>query len=133
MIRADMLFDAGKSINPGIDIGQVEGCFLQGLGYYLFEDIIRTPSGAIITKNPANYKVPTCRDSPIILHASLYDNPPPSPAVFSSRGIGEPPLTMAVSAFSAVRHAIAAARGDGKFVALYSPAVPEMVLDKLII
>ncbi|KAH3745573.1 xanthine dehydrogenase/oxidase [Pelomyxa schiedti] len=112
VLRADLLYDAGKSLNPGIDIGQVEGCFVQGLGEFLMEEIVRDSKGNMVTRNAQTYKIPSVYDIPMDFRVALLSNPDPSPAVFSSRGIGEPPLGMAASASFAVRHAVIAARRD---------------------
>jgi len=131
----DVLYDMGKSLNPAIDIGQVEGAYIQGLGYVLSEDVVFQPSGpnagALNALNTWRYKVPATTSIPIEFNVDLFprsDAPevPDNPYdLYSSKEVGEPPLVLAITAFFAVKHAILAARSDrghDQWFALQAPA-----------
>jgi xanthine dehydrogenase/oxidase len=122
VLRADVLYDMGQSLNPAIDIGQVEGAFVQGLGYVLTEEVVFQPDGPnrgrLNTDNTWYYKVPATTTIPLIFNVDLF---PASEAasgeanpyeLFSSKEVGEPPLVLAATAYFAVKHAILAARRD---------------------
>ena len=113
--RVDILFDLGVSMNPFIDIGQVEGAFMQGLGLHLFEQILyddTTNPGALISNGTWEYKPPSHKDIPVDLRVSLLKNAPNPYGVLRSKAIGEPPLSLGCTPFFAARHAIAAALAD---------------------
>jgi len=135
--RVDIVMDLGHSLNPAIDIGQVEGGYVQGLGWTILEELkwgdpahpwVRP--GHLFTQGPGTYKIPTVNDIPIDFRVSLLKDAPNTKAVHSSKAVGEPPLFLAVSALFAVKAAISAARKDaghtGWFV-LDSPATPERI------
>lgn len=125
--RVDILFDLGVSMNPFIDIGQVEGAFMQGLGLHMFEQILYdevTNPGALITNGTWEYKPPSHKDIPVDLRVSLLKNAPNPYGVLRSKAIGEPPLSLGCTPFFAARHAVAAALSDAgntAYFALDSP------------
>eukprot|EP01102_Stenamoeba_stenopodia_P001184 TRINITY_DN11030_c0_g1_i1.p1 TRINITY_DN11030_c0_g1~~TRINITY_DN11030_c0_g1_i1.p1 ORF type:complete len:524 (+),score=121.83 TRINITY_DN11030_c0_g1_i1:81-1574(+) len=107
VLHSSIVMDVGKSINPAIDIGQIEGAFIQGQGYYTLEEIVIDPkTGLLFTKGPATYKIPTAGDIPVEFNVSLYNKSPNPNAIYQSRGIGEPPLPLASSIFFAIKDAI---------------------------
>lgn len=125
VIRTDIVMDLGSSLNPAIDIGQIEGAFIQGYGLYTLEELIYSPSGILYSKGPGMYKLPGFGDIPATFNVSLLKGSSNPRAVYSSKAVGEPPLVLASSVFFAIREAITAARQernlDGNFV-LSSPA-----------
>ncbi|BFZ07584.1 hypothetical protein BsWGS_10623 [Bradybaena similaris] len=127
LLRTDIVMDVGNSVNPAIDVGQIEGAFAQGCGLHLLEDVKVTPDGSHLTRGPGNYKIPAFGNIPAEFNVYLVPDSPNPKAVFASRAVGEPPLLLASSAFFAVKDAIRAARKDGgagmKF-RLDSPALP---------
>ncbi|WP_207002974.1 xanthine dehydrogenase molybdopterin binding subunit [Trinickia mobilis] len=132
LVRADLLHDAGQSINPAIDIGQVEGGFIQGMGWLTTEELWWNRDGRLMTHAPSTYKIPAVSDTPAAFHARLYRNENAEPTVFRSKAVGEPPLLLPFSVFLAIRDAIAAAVPDVKSAPpLRAPATPEAILDAL--
>jgi xanthine dehydrogenase/oxidase len=146
VLRADVLYDMGKSLNPAIDIGQVEGAYIQGLGYVLSEDVVIQPDGpnqgALNADNTWRYKIPATTSIPIELNVDLFprsDAPevPDNPYdLYSSKEVGEPPLVLAATAFFAVKHAILAARqdrGHDEWFALEAPATVQRVCEACLV
>ncbi|XP_058101391.1 uncharacterized protein LOC131245742 [Magnolia sinica] len=131
ILRADILLDCGKSLNPAVDIGQLQGAFVQGLGYHLTEKYIYDQkTGRLTTDGTWTYKPPSSKDIPIVLNASLLPNSSNPYGVLRSKFSGEPPYATACSALFAVRQAIAAGKsewGDSKWFGLNSPATVEEV------
>ncbi|MGI9319632.1 MAG: xanthine dehydrogenase molybdopterin binding subunit [bacterium] len=129
VLRADIIHDVGNSINPAIDIGQIEGGYIQGLGWLTSEELKWDQSGRLLTDSPATYKIPAVSDAPDVFNVRLMENMPNSePTVFRSKAVGEPPLMLAISAWCAIRDAVAAC-GDHKiFPTLHAPATPEEIL-----
>ncbi|GAD94479.1 xanthine dehydrogenase [Paecilomyces variotii No. 5] len=132
-LRADIKMDVGRSINPAIDYGQIEGAFIQGQGLFTTEESLwHRASGQIFTKGPGNYKIPGFRDIPQIFNVSLlkdveWEN---LRTIQRSRGVGEPPLFMGSAVFFAIRDALKAARqqwGVTDVLSLQSPATPERI------
>lgn len=125
VIRTDIVMDLGESLNPAIDIGQVEGAFMQGYGLFTLEEMIYSPTGTVLSKGPGMYKLPGFADIPAELNVSLLKGSSNPRAVYSSKAVGEPPLFLASSIFFAIRNAIVDARReenlDDKFE-LVSPA-----------
>jgi xanthine dehydrogenase/oxidase len=136
-LRADIVMDVGQSINPAIDVGQVEGAFVQGMGWSCIEELVWGDSehkwvrpGALFTRGPGAYKIPTANDIPIDLRVTLLRNAPcaRTPLVHSSKAVGEPPFFLGTSVFWALKDAVYAAReevGKRGFFHLDSPATPE--------
>jgi xanthine dehydrogenase large subunit len=129
LLRADLLHDAGTSINPAIDIGQVEGAFIQGMGWLTTEELWWDKDGRLMTHSPSTYKIPAVNDCPPVFNVRLYDNANAEDTVFRSKAVGEPPLLLAFSVFFAIRDAIAAV-GDGRVdPPLAAPATPEAIMN----
>jgi xanthine dehydrogenase large subunit len=129
LLRADLLHDAGKSLNPAIDIGQIEGAFIQGMGWLTTEELVWHPgTGALLTHAPSTYKIPTANDTPQAFHTRLFDNRNAEDSIHRSKAVGEPPLLLAFSVFFAIRQAVAAAGRAGKEPLLSAPATPESIL-----
>ena len=126
--RVDILHDVGNSLNPAIDIGQIEGGFVQGLGWLTTEELVFDPSGRLLTHAPSTYKIPTCSDVPADFRVELYrSGANPEPTIYRSKAVGEPPLMLALSAFSAITHAVASL-APGTVPPLDAPATPEAIL-----
>ena len=131
LLRADLLHDAGSSINPAIDRGQVEGAFIQGMGWLTMEELRWNAEGRLTTHAPSTYKIPAAHDCPPDLRVRLFDNPDRADTILRSKAVGEPPLLLGFSVFFALRDAIAAA-GDGRTnPPLRAPATPEAILDAI--
>ncbi|MCM2297032.1 xanthine dehydrogenase molybdopterin binding subunit [Rhodoferax sp.] len=128
VLQVDILHDVGRSINPAIDIGQIEGGFVQGMGWLTSEELVWNDQGLLTTHAPSTYKIPTAGDVPTHFKVDLWPEPNPEDNVFGSKAVGEPPLMLAISVFEALREAVALARGDGQAVQLNAPATPERVL-----
>ncbi len=129
LLRADVLHDVGASLNPALDIGQVEGAFIQGMGWMTMEELVWNDKGLLTTHAPSTYKIPTANDCPTDFHVKLYGQPNSEDTVHRSKAVGEPPLLLPFSVFFAIRDAVAAA--GVKQPALYAPATPEAVLRAL--
>ncbi|MFN3985447.1 MAG: xanthine dehydrogenase molybdopterin binding subunit [Rhodocyclaceae bacterium] len=129
LLRADLLHDAGNSINPAIDIGQVEGAFIQGMGWLTMEELWWNKNGKLMTHAPSTYKIPAAHDCPPVLNTRLFDNLNREDTILRSKAVGEPPLLLPFSVFFALRDAIASL-GDGRTAPpLRAPATPEAILD----
>ncbi len=128
LLRADLLHDAGTSINPGIDLGQVEGAFIQGMGWLTFEELWWNAEGRLMTHAPSTYKIPAVNDCPPDLRVRLYDNPNPEDTILRSKAVGEPPLLLPFSVFFAIRDAVAAVGDGGVNPPLDAPATGEAIL-----
>jgi len=130
-LRADVILDVGDSLNPTIDIGQVEGAFIQGMGWSTMEEIVTfQPSGYQFTRGPSTYKIPGFNDIPIQFNVSLLSDSPNPKAIHSSKGVGEPPLFLGSSVYFAIREAISASRSETKlndWFDLPSPATCERI------
>ncbi|MCC8395099.1 xanthine dehydrogenase molybdopterin binding subunit [Paraburkholderia sp. MMS20-SJTR3] len=132
LLRVDALHDAGQSINPAIDLGQVEGGFIQGMGWLTSEELWWNRDGRLMTHAPSTYKIPAVSDTPAAFYVRLYENSNVEPTVFRSKAVGEPPLLLPFSVLLALRDAIAAAVPGAKAAPpLRAPATPEAILDAL--
>jgi xanthine dehydrogenase large subunit len=132
LLRADLLHDVGRSINPAIDIGQIEGGFVQGMGWLTTEELWWNHDGRLMTHAPSTYKIPAVSDVPAHFHTALYRNENAEPTVFRSKAVGEPPLLLAFSVFLAIRDAVSAAVPDAQAAPpLRAPATPEAILDAI--
>jgi xanthine dehydrogenase large subunit len=129
VLRADLIQDCGASLNPAIDLGQIEGAFVQGQGWFTCEELWWDAKGRLRTAGPSTYKIPGSRDAPPIFNVHLLDNAPSKEAtIFRSKAVGEPPLMLATAVWTALKDAIAST-GDGKTpVWLDAPATPERIL-----
>lgn len=128
-LRADILQDCGRSLNPRIDYGQIEGAYVQGMGWLTSEELVWNDVGQILTHGPSTYKIPGSRDVPADFNIHILEDAPNSvPTIFRSKAIGEPPLMLAISVWLAIRDAVARS-GDGlKRPNLNAPATPEAIL-----
>ena len=132
ILSTDILHDAGESLNPAIDMGQVEGGFLQGVGWLTSEELWWNPAGTLMTHSPSTYKIPVCSDWPRECNVELVDwGRNREETIYRSKAVGEPPLMLAISVFHALKDAIAAL-GDGQVrPVLHAPATPEQVLNSI--
>ncbi|WP_226505687.1 xanthine dehydrogenase molybdopterin binding subunit [Pseudomonas sp. MWU16-30317] len=129
MLRTDILHDVGASLNPAIDIGQVEGGFIQGMGWLTTEELVWNSKGKLMTSGPASYKIPAVADMPIDLRVTLVENRKnPEDTVFHSKAVGEPPFMLGIAAWCAIKDAVASL-GDYRLQPdIDAPATPERVL-----
>lgn len=128
ILRADVLHDTGTSLNPAIDIGQVEGAYVQGAGWLTTEELVWDGKGRLMTHAPSTYKIPACSDRPRDFRVALWGKPNREDAVGKSKAVGEPPFMLGISALMALSDAVAAC-GDGSvYPALDAPATAERVL-----
>ena len=127
MIRTDILYDAGESINPAIDTGQVEGGFVQGLGWCTTEEIIHDAGGNLLTHSPDTYKIPGVRDVPRDFRVALLEGFPNPAAVAGSKAVAEPPFMLALSAWLAIKDAVSAVDGHVREPAFRIPATNEVI------
>jgi xanthine dehydrogenase large subunit len=128
LLRADALYDAGRSLNPAIDIGQVEGAFIQGMGWLTTEQLWWNPAGKLMTHAPSTYKIPGVSDCPEDFRVKLYDNGNVEDSIHRSKAVGEPPLLLPFSVFFAIRDAISAVGGHRVNPPLNAPATSEEIL-----
>lgn len=126
ILRADILHDAGASLNPALDIGQIEGGFVQGAGWLTMEELVWDDAGRLLTHAPSTYKIPACSDRPDIFNVSLWDEPNPEATIYRSKAVGEPPFNLGGAVFLAMSDAIASC-GSG-YPKLDAPATPERIL-----
>ncbi|MES2666574.1 MAG: xanthine dehydrogenase molybdopterin binding subunit [Pseudomonadota bacterium] len=128
ILRADILHDTGTSLNPALDIGQVEGAYVQGAGWLTTEELVWDAKGDLRTHAPSTYKIPACSDRPRVFNVALWGRPNREETVGKSKAVGEPPLMLGISALMALSDAVAAC-GDGSvYPALDAPATAERVL-----
>ncbi|WP_417533730.1 xanthine dehydrogenase molybdopterin binding subunit [Marinobacterium stanieri] len=129
ILRADILHDVGESLNPAIDIGQIEGAFVQGAGWLTSEELVWNEEGRLLTTGPASYKVPAITDTPIDFRVRLVENRKnPEDTVYHSKAVGEPPFMLGISVFCAIKDAIASVADYKASPKLDAPATPERVL-----
>jgi xanthine dehydrogenase large subunit len=128
VLKVDILHDVGNSINPSLDRGQIEGGFVQGMGWLTSEELVWNKQGLLSTHAPSTYKIPTAGDVPEHFKVDFWPEPNSEDNVFGSKAVGEPPFMLALSVFEALRDAVAQARGDSQAVKLDAPATPERVL-----
>jgi xanthine dehydrogenase large subunit len=130
VLRTDILQDCGRSLNPAIDLGQIEGAFVQGMGWLTMEELWWDEAGALKTHGPSTYKIPGSRDVPPVFNVHiLEDAPNREPTIFRSKAIGEPPLMLAISVWLAIRDAVSSLSGHRLAARLDTPATPEHILD----
>jgi len=137
VLAVHILHDAGHSLNPAIDIGQIEGAFVQGMGWLTGEELVwqaddgSPRAGLLLTHAPSTYKIPTANDTPAVFVTELYDGPSRADTVHRSKAVGEPPLLLPISVLLAIRDAVSAAGGHRVDPPLDAPATPEAVLKAL--
>jgi xanthine dehydrogenase large subunit len=126
--RVDILHDVGSSLVPTIDRGQVEGGFIQGMGWLTCEEVLIDAKGRLLTHSPDTYKIPALGDVPEDFRVALLERAPQEATIHGSKAVGEPPLMLAIGAVTALRHAIGAFGPPRTEVQLASPATPEALL-----
>jgi xanthine dehydrogenase large subunit len=126
ILRTDILHDCGASLNPALDIGQIEGGYVQGAGWLTTEELVWDDKGRLRTHAPSTYKIPACSDRPRIFNVALWDGENREETIYRSKAVGEPPLMLGISAFLALSDAVAAC-GKG-YPHLDAPATPEAIL-----
>jgi xanthine dehydrogenase large subunit len=129
LLRADCLHDVGDSLNPATDIGQIEGGFIQGMGWLTTEELVWHPkTGKLMTHGPSTYKIPTANDCPPVFNVQLYKNSNAKETVYHSKAVGEPPLLLPFSVFFAIRDAVSAVADYRVAPPLRAPATSERIL-----
>ena len=129
MLRTDILHDVGASLNPAIDIGQVEGAFVQGMGWLTMEELVWNGKGKLMTNGPASYKIPAIADMPLDLRVKLVENRKnPEDTVFHSKAVGEPPFMLGIAVWCAIKDAVASLADYKVQPNIDAPATPERVL-----
>ena len=125
ILRCDILHDAGESLNPALDIGQVEGAYVQGTGWLTTEELVWDEAGRLRTHAPSTYKIPACSDRPDVFNVALWDGSNREETIYRSKAVGEPPFMLGISAFLALSDAVSAC-GDA-YPALDAPATAEQI------
>ena len=129
LLRSDILHDVGHSLNPAIDIGQIEGAFIQGMGWLTTEELVWNDQGRLLSNNPATYKIPAISDTPSDFRVDLVpDDPNREQTIYNSKAVGEPPFMLGISVWSALKDAISSVSDYKLSPALDTPATPERVL-----
>ena len=134
LLRADILQDAGRSLNPAVDIGQIEGAFIQGMGWLTTEELVWHPAdgskraGLLTTHAPSTYKIPTANDCPPVFNTRLFKGDNVEDSIHRSKAVGEPPLLLPFSVFYAIRDAVSAVGGHRVDPPLSAPATSESIL-----
>jgi len=129
VVRVDILHDVGRSLNPAIDLGQIEGGFIQGMGWLTTEELVFDDKGALRTHAPSTYKIPTAGDRPDIFNVAIWQpGENRENTIHRSKAVGEPPLMLAISVFSALTDAVASVGGHKVMPNLDAPATPERIL-----
>ena len=126
ILRADLLHDVGASLNPALDLGQVEGAYVQGAGWLTTEELVWDDKGRLRTHAPSTYKIPACSDRPDTFNVALWDGENPEATIYRSKAVGEPPFMLGISAFLALSDAVAAC--GAAYPQLDAPATAERVL-----
>jgi xanthine dehydrogenase molybdopterin-binding subunit B len=127
VLRVDILHDAGESINEGVNRGQIEGGFVQGMGWLTMEELKWDDQGRLLTHSPDTYKIPAVGDMPQNFNVALLKNSAQNGVIYGNKAVGEPPLMLAISVREAIRDAVAAFLPPGAEVRLPSPATPEAI------
>ena len=128
-VRTDILQDVGASLNPAIDIGQIEGAFVQGMGWLTTEELVWNEQGRLLSNNPATYKIPAINDAPEDFRVALVPNAPnPERTIYNSKAVGEPPFMLGMAVWSALKDAVASVADYKVSPKLDTPATPERVL-----
>jgi xanthine dehydrogenase large subunit len=129
VVAVDILHDVGRSLNPAIDLGQIEGGFIQGMGWLTTEELVFDERGRLLTHAPSTYKIPTASDRPPRMDIKIWERGENEEAtVHRSKAVGEPPLMLSISVFSALTQAVAAAAPGKGLPKLDAPATPERIL-----
>ena len=126
--RVDILHDVGHSLNPAIDIGQIEGGFVQGMGWLTTEELVFDAEGKLRTHAPSTYKIPCASDVPEDFRVTLYESKGnKADTIYRSKAVGEPPLMLPISVWCAVMNAVSSLK-SGTVPKLDSPATPEAIM-----
>jgi xanthine dehydrogenase large subunit len=125
--RVDILHDVGRSLNPAIDVGQIEGGFVQGMGWLTMEELVWSKDGVLRTHAPSTYKIPCASDIPADFRVALWDGANREDTIHKSKAVGEPPVMLANAVFSAIFDAVASLK-PGVIPELDAPATPEAIL-----
>ncbi len=129
VLRCDILHDVGRTLNPAIDLGQIEGGFIQGMGWLTTEELWWDDNGRLRTHAPSTYKIPACSDRPEVFNIAIWkEGENRADTIYRSKAVGEPPLMLAISVFSAITDAIASLGGHRLLPRLDTPATPERIL-----
>lgn len=129
LLRVDILHDVGRSLNPALDLGQIEGGFVQGAGWLTMEELVWNDEGRLMTHAPSTYKIPTCSDRAPDMRVKLFEGGENTEeTIYRSKAVGEPPLMLGIAAYLALSDAVAAAGDYRSYPALDAPATPERVL-----
>ncbi|MCO4784366.1 MAG: xanthine dehydrogenase molybdopterin binding subunit [Marinomonas atlantica] len=131
VVGVDILHDVGRSLNPAVDLGQIEGGFIQGMGWLTTEELKWNDQGALISNGPATYKIPTISDTPERFNVALFERDNDEETVYHSKAVGEPPFMLAISVWSALRDAISSLSDYAISPPLDTPATPERVLNAI--
>jgi xanthine dehydrogenase large subunit len=126
ILRVDILHDTGNSLNPALDLGQIEGAYVQGAGWLTTEELVWNAKGHLTTHAPSTYKIPAVSDRPDVFNVTLWTDPNIEDTVGKSKAVGEPPFNLGISALMALSHAISAC--GPAYPALDAPATAERVL-----
>ncbi len=133
VLRLDVLHDVGQSLNPAIDIGQIEGAIAQGIGWLTSEKLWWNEQGRLMTHAPSTYKIPTARDWPADARIELLaEHPNREDSIYRSKAVGEPPLMLAIAAYQALRDAVASCGPGRRPIVLEAPATPEAILEAVL-
>ncbi|MCL4124357.1 UNVERIFIED_CONTAM: hypothetical protein GTU68_024351 [Idotea baltica] len=131
ILRSDILHDVGASLNPAIDIGQIEGGYVQGAGWLTSEELVWDDKGNLRTHAPSTYKIPACSDRPRIFNVDLFENENTEDTIYRSKAVGEPPFMLGISAFHALSHAVGYAGDISIYSNINAPATPEELLRRV--
>jgi xanthine dehydrogenase large subunit len=131
VLKVDILHDVGTSINPAIDIGQIEGGFIQGMGWLTTEQLVWNDKGHLSTHAPSTYKIPATGDVPEHFNVALWPEANREDNVFGSKAVGEPPFMLAISVYEALKDAVGSTKQARRPVQLRAPATAENVLQAL--
>jgi len=130
LTRVDILHDCGQSLNPAIDMGQIEGGFVQGAGWLTTEELWWNERGELKTHAPSTYKIPTCSDLPVDFRVRILESKAnQEDTIYRSKAVGEPPLMLGISVYQAIRDAVASVGNNSELPVLIAPATPESVLN----
>jgi xanthine dehydrogenase large subunit len=129
--RVDILHDVGTSINPDIDIGQIEGGFIQGMGWLTTEDLVWDQQGRLSSNNLATYKIPAIGDTPEVFNVSLFNRANAEDSIYHSKAVGEPPFMLAISVWCAIKDAISSIDNYQSDPELHTPATPEKIMQAI--
>lgn len=129
--RTDIFMDLGRTLNPGIDQGQVSGAFVQGMGWVTAENLVYSDKGNLLTHSPTTYKIPNIQDTPRVFNIDFIKNDDNDCTVHRSKAVGEPPFILGISVWTAIKNALSFRAKKGDLVNITSPATNEIILNEL--